>query len=360
MPAVDDVVATWHDAEGSGREPLLVLEPLSAYLSERGLADDWPRVELIGDGLSNATFALSFDHGPQLVLRRPPRGPLPSSAHDVLREAHIITRLAHSDVPVPSVIDVCADPDVIGAPFYLSSRLHGKVPVTTLPQALQRPKERRRYGQRLAETLAGIHRVDLEAIGLDQLGGSAGYLERQISRHLRLWEHNRTRELAAVAWLADWLSANMPPQRETTLVHGDFHPANVMIAEDRPARVAAVLDWELATRGDPLADVGYLCALWRESGDPPEHPLERGPVTRGEGSLTRGELLSHYAAVSGRSVDDHGWYEVLALWRAAIFTEGNFRRAALGATDTPFLRNAGEHAQRLARLALDRVRELEE
>ena len=249
---------------------------------------------------------------------------------------------------------MCADADVIGAPFYLTSRLRGKVPVTSLPQPCKAGR-RRRYGLRLAETLAGIHRVDLEAIGLDQLGGSAGYLERQISRHLRLWEHNRTRELDAVAWLADWLAANLPasarprssrrlPPRERDDCRGSARTRACGAGLGaRHSRRSACGCW-LSVRA--MARIGRS----------PEHPLERGPVTRGEGSLTRAGLLSHYAAVSGRSVDGHGWYEVLALWRAAIFTEGNFRRAALGATDTPFLRNAGEHAQRLARPRLPRSR----
>ena len=357
--APDDVVETWEQAASFEREPLLVLEPLLAYCAMRGIGQGRPRASQLGDGLSNVTFLLRFDDGTELVLRRPPRGPLPPSAHDVLREAGVLRRLRDTAVPVPVVLDVCADATVIGAPFYLTECLEGHVPVVSLPALLAHPRERRRYGRCLVETLAAVHAVDLHASGLDNLGAPAGYLERQLARHRVLWEHNRTRELPTVDWLADWLSANMPRKQETTLVHGDFHPANVMIGRDAPARVVAVMDWELATRGDPLADVGYLCALWHEPGDP-ENPLERGPVTRGEGSLSRAQILAHYAAVSGRSVEGHGWYEVLALWRAVIFSEGNYRRAALGGTDTPFLLQAQHHAPRLAELAMKRVTMIEQ
>lgn len=354
--ASDDVVASW-DTVGA-REPLLVLEPLLAYLSSHGIGTGRPRIVALGHGLSNATFLLAFDDGDQVVLRRPPRGPLPPSAHNILREADILSRLGTTAVPVPEVLAVCTDTGIIGAPFYLTPLLDGYVPVVSLPTRLEYPRERARYGRRVIETLAAIHAVDLSASKLDQLGAPSGYLERQVSRHRKLWEHNRTREIASVEWLAEWLTDNMPAQGETTLVHGDFHPANVMIAQDAPPRVVAVMDWELATRGDPLADLGYLCALWHEPGDPPS-PLERGPVTRGQGSLSRAELVSHYASVSGRATDGHGWYEVLALWRAVVFTEGNYRRAALGVDDTPFLREAEAHAPRLAQLAVARVERIE-
>lgn len=360
--ASDDVAPSWAHAKGAARAPLIVLEPLRSLLASRGIeAQGEPRITPIGDGLSNATFVLGFEDGSELILRRPPRGPLPPSAHDVLREARIIHALRATAVPVPRIITVCADQGVIGAPFYLMERVAGEVPVRGLPEALQVPAQRRRLGEALADTLAQIHAVDLEATGLAALGArrSAGYLERQLSRHLELWEHHRMRELPAVSEVADWLLARMPASRELTFVHGDYHPANVLLAADAPARVVAVLDWELATAGDPLADLGYLCALWHEDGDPLEHPLERGGVTRGPGSLTRAELIERYAATSGRSVEGHGWYEVLAHWRAIIFTEGNFRRAALGAADTPFLRDSGEYAPRLAEIALARIAELE-
>ena len=360
--ASDDVAESWAHAEGAARTPLIVLAPLRSLLALRGIeAPGEPLITPIGDGLSNATFALRFEDGSELILRRPPRGPLPPSAHDVLREARIMHALRASAVPVPRIVTVCADHGVIGAPFYLMERVAGEVPVRGLPDALQVPAERRRVGEALADTLAQIHAVDLDATGLAALGArrSGGYLERQLSRHLELWEHHRTRELPAVSEIASWLAARMPASSEVTFVHGDYHPANVLLAPDAPARVVAVLDWELATAGDPLADLGYLCALWHEDRDPLAHPLERGGVTRGPGSLTRAELIERYAAASGRSVEGHGWYEVLAHWRAIIFTEGNFRRAALGATDTPFLRESGEYAPRLAKIALARIAELE-
>jgi aminoglycoside phosphotransferase (APT) family kinase protein len=353
--AVDDVVETWADAPAAARPPLLVLQPLTQLLEARGIAKGRPEIEPLGGGLSNATFLLRFGDGRDLVLRRPPRAPGHPSAHNIVREARILSALTETPVPVPRVLTVCEDPHVIGAPFYVMERVEGHVPLASLPAAFDRPVERRTVGESVVDALAAIHAIDVRETGLAQLGRPAGYLERQLRRHLELWEHYRTRDLPEVAHVAEWLERELPDRGEVTLVHGDFHPANVVLSNDGPPRIVAVLDWELATRGDPLADVGYLTALWHEDGDP-VHPFERGPVTRGEGALTRAEVLERYVATSGRSVDGHGWYEVLALWRAVIFTEGNYRRGV--ADGSPFLVSYGEHVPYLAELAVRRMEDL--
>jgi len=350
--ALDDVVETWDDAPAALRPPLLVVQPLTELLEREGIARGRPSIEVLGGGLSNATFLLRFGEGRDLVLRRPPRAPGHPSAHNVVREARVLDSLAETSVPVPRVMTVCNDPAVIGAPFYVMEWIDGHVPLKSLPSAVDNPAERRNVGESVADALAAVHAVNLRETGLDQLGRARGYLERQLHRHLVLWEHYRTRDLPEVAHVAAWLERELPDNGEVTLVHGDFHPANVVVSRDSPGRVVAVLDWELATRGDPLADVGYLASLWHESGDPP-HPFERGPVTRGEGALTRAELLERYAATSGRSIEGHGWYEVLALWRAVIFTEGNYRRGVDGGS--PFLIAYGEHVPYLAELAVTRM-----
>ena len=353
--AVDDVVETWEDAPAAVRTPLLVLEPLTKMLERTGVARGRPQIERLGGGLSNATFLLRFDDGRDLVLRRPPRAPGHPSAHNVVREARILTALAETSVPVPRVLAVCDDPEVIGAPFYVMEHVDGHVPLAHLPEMFESPYERRKVGEAIVDALAAVHTVDLAASGLDQLGRARGYLARQLRRHLVLWEHYQTRDLPEVPYVADWLRRELPDEGEVTLVHGDFHPANVVLSADAPARVVAVLDWELATRGDPLADVGYLTSLWHEDGDP-SHPFERGPVTRGEGALTRKDILERYAATSGRSIEGHGWYEVLALWRAVIFTEGNYRRGV--ADGSPSLSGYGEFVPYLAELAVARMEAL--
>lgn len=353
-----DVVATWDASRGQQRDALVVVEPLAGHLAAHGIGGVF-EVEPIGLGLSNATFELVFADGRRLVLRRPPRGPLPPSAHDVVREARVLSALATSAVPVPRVLVSCEDPAVIGAPFYVMEHIDGEAPVLGLPAALETPSERRRFGEALVDVIAAIHAVDLDAAGL-RVGRDSGHLERQLELHLALWEHSRTRELSDVERLAAWLRDALPAAGDVTLVHGDFHPGNVMLDRRAPARIVAVLDWELATRGDPLADLGYLCALWREAGDPPDHPLERAPVTRGDGSLTRDQIRTRYAARTGRDVSALDWYEVLALWRAVIFMEGNFRRAVESGSGPEFLAAFGGNASRLAAAAWERATIYEE
>jgi aminoglycoside phosphotransferase (APT) family kinase protein len=342
-----DVFTTWAEAHAGDSDPLVVVEPLSQLLAAHGIPEPFT-VEAIDHGLSNATFRLLFGDGRRLVLRRPPRGPLPPSAHDVLREARVLRALSSTPVPVPRVLISCENTAVIGAPFYVMEHCDGRAPVLGLPHALQSPRERRRFGEALVDALVAIHSVDLDAVGLS-IGRGSGHLERQIELHLALWESSQARELTEVDRLGAWLCESIPAGGEVTLIHGDFHPANVLVSETAPARITAVLDWELATRGDPLTDLGYLCALWREPGEPIDQPLERGPVTRGEGSLTRRDLRERYAERSGHGIGEIGWYEVLARWRAIIFMEANFRRTARA---DPGARSRVTSAEYLSRLAL--------
>ena len=351
-PAPDDIVAT--HAAAAAREPLLVLEPLRAFLSEHGLLPADARelgAEPLGEGHSNVTFLLRCG-GRELVLRRPPRGPLPPSAHDVLREARLLRALEPTAARVPRVLAVGDDPALIGAPFYVMERVSGDVVTTRVPPALDTPQERRRIGEQLVDALVEVHAVDWRACGLETFStGPAAYLERQLRRFGGLWEHNRTREIAAVDRVAAWLAEHRPQSPAPTIVHGDYRLGNVMLAPGAPARVAAVFDWEMATIGDPLADVGYLSAMWTERGDPPLGLFELSGVTRGEGFPTRAELVARYERLSGRSVTDIRWYRTLAIWKAVVFMEGNLRRALAGSTDDPWLHGFGEGVVALAERA---------
>jgi len=353
-----DVFTTWADARLGDADPLVVVEPLAELLETHGIFGPFA-VEPLDHGLSNATFRLVFGDGRRLVLRRPPRGPLPPSAHDVLREARVLRALSATQVPVPRVLLSCEDDAVIGAPFYVMEHCDGVAPVLGLPPAIESPEERRRFGEALVDALVAIHCVDLDAVGLS-VGRGSGHLERQIERHLALWERSQARHLTEVDRLGSWLLESIPAGGDVTLVHGDFHPANVLVSETAPSRITAILDWELATRGDPLTDLGYLCALWREAGEPLDQPLERGPVTRGEGSLTRRELRERYAERSGRDVAEIGWYEVLARWRAVIFMEGNFRRTAQGGAGPASGAMSAEYLSRLVQAATARAATYEE
>jgi aminoglycoside phosphotransferase (APT) family kinase protein len=286
----------------------------------------------------------------EFVLRRPPRPPLPPSAHDVGREARVL-RALEGRARVPKVLAVCGDESVIGAPFYVMEKIVGDVITTEVPAPLDNPAERRRIGEELIDTLVEIHAVDWQAVGLEGFGKPSGYLERQLRRFTGLWEHNRTRDIPQVETVGEWLRTHLPADQTATVVHGDYRLGNTMLAPGAPARLIAVLDWEMATIGDPLADVGYLSTLWVDHDDPPLGMFELGGVSRAEGFPVRAELIARYEEQSGRSMRDVQWYRTLALWKSIVFMEGNYKRAVTGATDDPFLKGFGEGVVELAKRA---------
>ena len=354
--APDDIVASRAAIGAAAREPLLVLDALRAFLDDHGLGSGDVHAEPIGEGHSNVTYLVR--RGPcEVVLRRPPRGPLAPSTHDVLREARLLRALEGTAARVPRVLAVCEDAELVGAPFYVMERVDGVVLTSTLPPALDTPAQRRRCGEELVDALAEIHAVDWRACGLAGFSSDPdGYLERQLRRFGGLWERHRTRDVPAVQEAAAWLGAHRPRSGAPTIVHGDYRLGNAMLAAAAPARLLAIFDWELATLGDPLADVGYLCALWSERDDPPLDGFELSVVTRAPGFPRRAELVARYEAASGRAMTDIAWYRALALWKATIFMEGNYRRALAGTTDDPWLRGFGDGVVALAQRALDATR----
>ena len=347
--APDDVVRTHAEAARNAREPLLVLEPLAGFLSANGLdAPDDLSASPIGEGHSNVTFGLSTG----VIVRRPPRGPLPPSAHDVLREARLLRALERTPVRVPSVLAVCDDPGVIGAPFYVMERVSGEVITDSVPAPLDDPAGRGRIADQLIDALVELHGVDWTSADLEGFGKPTGYLERQLRRFGGLWEHNKTRELPEVEELGRWLAANLPVSPPATIVHGDYRLGNTMFACEAPAQLVAIFDWEMATIGDPLADVGYMVMHWTEADDPPAK-FNLHNVTRLEGFPTREQLVARYEERSGRSMQALDWYVTLALWKAVVFMEGNYKRSVAGSTDDPYLKSFGEGVIEIAQRALD-------
>jgi aminoglycoside phosphotransferase (APT) family kinase protein len=330
------------------QQPLIDPEALGRYLDEQGIGEGELHAERIGEGHSNVTFLIERG-GERVVLRRPPRPPLPPSAHDVLREARVLRAVEPTDVRVPKVLATCEDDSVLGVPFYLMEEMRGTVITDTVPQALDNPEGREGVGRELIQALAEIHAADWEALGLDGFGKPSGYLERQLKRFNGLWEHNKTREVERVQQVADWLAGHMPESQPTTIVHGDYRLGNVMVADDSPPRVVAVFDWELSTLGDPLADVGYMTVTWVERDDP-EGTMWSQPdaVTRAEGWQTRDGLVALYEEISGRSVSDLRWYQALALWKASVFMEGNYKRFKAGNSDDQYLAAFDEGVPALA------------
>jgi len=271
------------------------------------------RFERIGNGHSNLTYRVSDAVARECVLRRPPFGPLLPSAHDVAREHRILRALAGARVPAPAVLGFTADPATSDVPLLLTELVDGVVVDEVVLAKRLDADARSRLGPALVRALARVHEVDLAASGLDDLASHAPYARRQLRRWRRQWEMSHTRELPALAELSDRLDAAAPEQRELSLVHGDFHLQNVIVT---PAcdEVRAILDWELCTLGDPIADLGTLLAYW---------PEPDGIA----GLSSRDELADAYAAETGRDLAALPFWLALALWKVAIICEGVRRRA---------------------------------
>jgi aminoglycoside phosphotransferase (APT) family kinase protein len=250
------------------------------------------------------------------------------------------------------VLAVCDDNTVIGAPFYIMEKVEGVVVTDTIPESLDALDERARIADELIDALVELHAVNWATVGLEGFGKPSGYLERQLRRFTGLWEINRTREIPEVEEVGSWLAANMPDSPPATVVHGDYRLGNTMLAATPPARLVAIFDWEMATIGDPLADLGYMMIHWIQADDQ-VGKFNLQSVTMLPGFPSRAEMVARYEERSGRSMRDLRWYATLALWKAIVFMEGNYKRAVSGATDDPYLRSFGEGVLELARRALE-------
>jgi aminoglycoside phosphotransferase (APT) family kinase protein len=336
--------------------PLVDPDALARYLAQALPDPDAAEplaVERIRGGHSNETFYVTRGAS-EWVLRRPPRGPLLPTAHDVGREYRVLQGLTQTSVPVPRPILYCDDASVIGAPFYLMERVHGVVIRTALPPAFTADAAARHgLGITLVDRLADLHAVDYAAIGLGNLGKPSGYLERQLRRWTGQLDAARTRPLHDLDAVTEWLTAHLPTSGPGTIVHGDYRLDNVMIAPEPPARILAIFDWEMATLGDPLADLGYLLSFWMEPGDP-DSPLMDASwrITGAPGFPTRAELVARYAERTGRHMRDVPFYVALAIWKLAILLEGSYSRHLAGTTDDPFFALLGAGVPALAARAL--------
>jgi aminoglycoside phosphotransferase (APT) family kinase protein len=297
--------------------------------------------ELIAGGHSNLTYRVVGSNGNDLVLRRPPHGSRLASAHDMSREHQIITALQSTAIPVPPTLGLCTDEAVNGAPFYVMGFIDGHVvrDRDVAEQALT-PEACRRASESIVDTMAAIHSVDLDACGLADLGRHEGYIARQLKRWYGQWNDQKTREVVAVDRVHDALVQCIPDQGRATLVHGDYRLDNCIVGDD--GNVKAVLDWEICTLGDPLADVGLLQVYWTGPGDEPS--AWGGSATTADGFFDRADLTALYAAVSGRDLSQLPFYVSFAYWKLACVLQGVYYRyisGALGSRDPtelePFL-----------------------
>lgn len=334
--------------------PTLVDEAaLASYLGEHLGSGDL-KAERHQAGHSNETFFITYA-GREMVLRRPPLGAFLPSAHDVGREYRVLTGLNGTRARTPRTILMCEDTKVIGAPFYLMDKVDGIVIRDVLPERFS-PETRGEIGLELIDALVELHSVDLTAAGLSTFGKLEGYLERQLKRWAGQLELTlpHTRPLPDLEATGRWLRAEVPETQVTTLVHGDYKLDNVVFGPETPARLVAILDWEMSTLGDPLADLGWMISFWREPGDAADDIFARtSRVTEMPGFSSRADLIERYAGATGRDVSGLDWYQVLAIWKLAILLEGSYARHLAGMTDDPFFAEMEHGVPALAARALE-------
>lgn len=292
------------------------------------LADGPLRAALIAGGRSNLTYRVDGGRVP-FVLRRPPLGHVLATAHDMGREYRVVSALAGSAVPVPEALALCADDAVLGAPFYLMGLVDGRVLRDTGDLAGLSADGVRALGGALVDVLADLHLLDVEAHGLADFGRPDGYLERQVRRWGRQLDSSRSRDVAGIEDLRAGLAAAVPVSPAPTVIHGDYRLDNVMVAPDDLRRVVAVLDWEMATLGDPLADLGLL-VVYRNRPSTPGDPVSDAMAA--PGFPTADELVAHYARRTGTDVSDLSWYAALGFFKLAVVLEGIHYRFVQGQT----------------------------
>jgi aminoglycoside phosphotransferase (APT) family kinase protein len=303
------------------------------------------RAERLGatTGIANALFVVS--RGPwRWVLRRPPAVKNDPSASDTVREWRLLAALEDTPVPHPTPRLLCEDPMVIGAPFMVMDLVDGFTPGFELPPPFaDEPSLRFDLGMAYVDGCAALSEVDWRARGLEGLGKPDGFLERQVPRWLAQLDRYRTRDLPELDFLASWLDANRPTMGPAAILHGDYSPFNVMVAPEPPARLAAIVDWDTGTIGDPLLDIGHLLARWTEPGEEPVIGEQAGGV---EGYPTRAQMARRYEERTGRDLGALPFYEALALFKLAVILEGTFARER--AAGVPDDRNSmGEMVPRL-------------
>jgi aminoglycoside phosphotransferase (APT) family kinase protein len=331
------------------------LENVSSFFRQHVPGGDVPlEFSLISGGRSNLTY-LVRGGGQEWVLRRPPLGHVLPTAHDMAREHRVLTALADTDVAAPRPIALCEDPAVNDMPFYVMTHCPGIVLAEDLPAGYaESAADRRRISLALIDTLVRLHAVDFQAVGLADFGRPDGYLERQVRRWAQQWERSQTAPLPEIDELIRRLRAALPASPPPTIVHGDYRLGNMALDPADPGRVIAIFDWEMATLGDPLADLGYTLIYWAEMGDPPQPSavVATPSLTAKPGFLTRAELIAEYARRSGRNVDAIEFYQVLALYKLAIISEGIYARFLQGKTLGHGFEGMTRVADGLARRAL--------
>jgi len=320
-----------HDTKspGAGAPPGVDLDVLARYFADHLGSDGELTAEVIAGGRSNLTYLIRRGDE-RWVLRRPPLGHVLPTAHDMQREYRVLDALGATDVPVPRVHAFCDDVELIGAPFYVMENVEGVILRDAEATAKLTSDEARACSEQLVDVLARLHSVDYDGVGLSDFGRPDGYLERQVRRWGEQWKRSKTRELAGIDDLARRLRAALPDSGSPTIVHGDYRLDNTMLAPGDPGTIVAVLDWEMATLGDPLADLGLFLLYW---GQADERVIATGQAVASQpGFLDADEVVDRYAAATGRDVGQLDFYVALAAYKLAIIVEGINARFQMGKT----------------------------
>jgi aminoglycoside phosphotransferase (APT) family kinase protein len=339
-----------------GADPAVVGPYLASALGD----ERWRSVsiDLIAAGMSNLTYVVTPEGGSAadaVILRRPPTGAVLATAHDMVREHRVITALGTTPVPVPRTLHLCTDTEILGAPFYVMERVIGVHVVHELPPGYaDEPEQRRAIGDGLVDVLADLHSVDYAAVGLEDFGRPEGFLARQVRRWTKQWDATRDRDRPGLDALAARLAQTVPETQRSGIVHGDYRLDNCLLDPGLPGRIKAVLDWEMSTLGDPLADLGMLYVYWPQAG---EHlPATQSSVTALPGFPTRAEIAERYARRTGTDLSQLNWYVGFAYFKFAAIVAGIVARSAAGAMagkDTQGYADRIDPCVELGRAALD-------
>ncbi|MGI5420273.1 phosphotransferase [Actinomadura luteofluorescens] len=329
------------DAELPAGVPGIDVPRLAAWLArELPGSGRISAIDLIAGGRSNLTYGITLDGGRRVVLRRPPLGHVLPTAHDMGREYRVLSALGRGTaVPVPAMLAFCDDEDVIGARFYLMDFVEGRVLRTREDAADITPEQARGLSDALAEALAAIHTVDVEAVGLGDFGRPSGYMERQLKRWGKQWDSSQeavratgaTRDLPEYDRLVARLAERLPADAPARLVHGDFRLDNALARLEPRPEIAAVVDWEMSTLGDPLSDLGLTLVYWAEAADAEQLPVG-ATITSAPGFLTRREFAARYAELTGFDLADLDFYVAFACFKLAVILEGIHARYLQNAT----------------------------
>ena len=341
-PAKDSTRDTVAVRSGEGVDPEALRAWLAAVVPETVPAGARLDIRQFPAGFSNLTYRVNVttEHGDRAyVLRRPPRGVKPGIAHDMGREHDLLAALHPLGVPVPHAIARCDDASVIGAPFYIMEHVDGVILRGSSPPELKgvpdAPATLAALSRTFIDTLVQLHAVDVSTGPLSAMGKPEGYVQRQVQGWTKRWLASRTDELPDLDQVAAWLDAHRPPERGAALVHNDFKYDNLVLDRHTMRRVVAILDWEMATIGDPLMDLGTSLAYWVEAGDAPVFRSLGLGVTSLPGSVTRAELVRAYGEASGRDVSDAPFYYAFGLFKVAVIAQQIYARHVQGLTADP-------------------------